>query len=178
MIHSLKYGIGDWNDGFSNIGSKGEGQSIWLAFFLYDILNRFIPICELRNRNDLVKKYTECKEKLRRNANTKGWDGRWFKRAVTDDGIEIGSINSEECRIDSIAQSWSVISDAGDNDKKFIAIQEAENYLVDKENKIIKLFDPPFEKSGINPRLYKGLSSRNKRKWRAIYTCSLLVFDS
>ncbi len=151
-----KIGVGDWNDGFSKVGSKGKGESIWLAFFLYDILNKFIPICEKRNKTELVKKYTECKEKLKRNINTKGWDGRWFKRAITDDGKEIGSINSEECRIDSISQSWSVISDAGDNDKKFIAIEEVENYLVDKENKIIKLFDPPFEKSNIDPGYIKS----------------------
>ncbi len=151
-----KIGVGDWNDGFSNIGTKGKGESIWLGFFLYDILNKFIPICEYKNRQDLVKKYAEIKEKLRKNLNSKAWDGRWFKRAITDDGIEIGSINSEECRIDSITQSWAVISDAGDNDKKFIALQEAENYLVDKENKIIKLFDPPFEKSEINPGYIKS----------------------
>lgn len=151
-----KIGVGDWNDGFSKIGANGTGESVWLAFFLYDILNKFIPICEKKDKKELVKKYTECKEKLRRNINTKGWDGRWFKRAITDDGKEIGSINSEECRIDSISQSWSVISEAGDNDKKFIAIEEAENYLVDKENKIIKLFDPPFEKSNVNPGYIKS----------------------
>lgn len=151
-----KIGTGDWNDGFSNVGSEGKGQSIWLAMFLYDILNRFIPICKLKERKDLVEKYTSYKETLKRNVNTKGWDGRWFKRAITDNGEEIGSINSDECRIDNISQSWSVISDIGDNDKKFIAIAEAENYLVDKENKIIKLFDPPFEKSVINPGYIKS----------------------
>ncbi len=151
-----KIGVGDWNDGFNKVGIKGKGESVWLAFFLYDILNKFIPICEERNRKDLVEKYTECKEKLKRNVNSKGWDGRWFKRAITDDGEEIGSINSEECRIDSISQSWAVISGAADNDKKFIAINEAENYLIDKENKIIKLFDPPFEKSNINPGYIKS----------------------
>lgn len=151
-----KIGVGDWNDGFSNIGSKGKGESIWLGFFFYDILNRFLPICELKNRSDLVQKYTKIKDELKRNLNTSGWDGRWFKRAITDEGYEIGSMNSEECRIDSISQSWSVISNAGDNDKKFICIEEAENYLVDRENKIIKLFDPPFDKSQINPGYIKA----------------------
>ena len=151
-----KIGIGDWNDGFSKIGVKGDGKSVWLGIFLYDILNRFIPICEEKGRKDLVEKYLEYKELLKKNVNTVGWDGRWFKRAITDDGKEIGSINSEECRIDSICQSWSVISGIGDNDKKFIAIEEAENYLVDKENKIIKLFDPPFEKTSINPGYIKS----------------------
>ena len=151
-----KIGSGDWNDGFSDVGTKGNGESIWLAFFLYDILNKFIPICESRNREELVKKYLEIKDKLKKNINTVGWDGRWFKRAITDDGVEMGSINSDECRIDSISQSWSVISGAGDNDKKFIAINEAENYLVDRDNKLIKLFTPPYEKSKINPGYIKA----------------------
>lgn len=151
-----KIGVGDWNDGFSNLGSKGEGQSIWLGFFFYDVLNRFIPLTEQKGREDLAKKYTQIKEELKRNLNTKGWDGRWYKRAINDEGYEIGSMGSEECRIDSIAQSWSVISNAGDNDKKFISMEEAENYLVDRENKIIKLFEPAFENSTINPGYIKA----------------------
>ena len=151
-----KIGSGDWNDGFSNIGVKGIGESVWLGMFLYDILNRFIPICNERNRKDLEEYYKGYKEKLKRNINLYGWDGRWYKRAINDDNIEIGSISSDECRIDSISQSWSVISDIGDNDKKFIAINEAENYLVDRENKIIKLFDPPFDKTDFNPGYIKS----------------------
>lgn len=151
-----KIGVGDWNDGFSNLGNKGKGQSIWLGFFLYDILNRFIPICEYKKRNDLVEKYTKIKDELKRNLNTKGWDGRWYKRAINDEGYEIGSMSSEECRIDGLVQSWAVISNAGDNDKKFISMEEAENYLVDRENKIIKLFEPAFENSSINPGYIKA----------------------
>ena len=151
-----KIGIGDWNDGFSNLGAKGQGQSVWLGFFLYDVLNRFIPICEQKDRQDLAEKYTKVKEELKKNLNTKGWDGRWFKRAINDEGYEIGSMASEECRIDCIAQSWAVISNAGDNDKKFISIEEAENYLVDRETKMIKLFEPAFEKSSINPGYIKA----------------------
>ena len=151
-----KIGSGDWNDGFSNVGTKGKGESVWLAFFLYKILNDFIPICEEMNRKDLVDKYSEINDKLKKNVNTIGWDGRWFKRAITDDGIEIGSINSDECRIDSISQSWAVISGAGDNDKKFIAMNEVENYLVDRDNKLIKLFTPAYEKSKINPGYIKA----------------------
>ena len=151
-----KIGIGDWNDGFSKVGSKGKGVSVWLGFFLYDILNKFIPICKYKKREDLIKRYSKLQEELKKNLNTKGWDGRWFKRAITDDGKEIGSINSDECRIDSISQSWAIISDAGDNDKKYIALEEAENYLIDKENRIIKLFEPPFEKTEINPGYVKA----------------------
>lgn len=151
-----KIGVGDWNDGFSNVGSKGKGESVWLGFFLYDILNKFIILSKKINLEENIKYYEEIKEKLKKNLNTKGWDGRWFKRAVTDDGEELGSINSEECRIDSISQSWSVISGAGENDKKFISMQEAENYLVDRENKIIKLFDPAFDKGKVNPGYIKA----------------------
>jgi cellobiose phosphorylase len=160
--YSLKFGAngfpligcGDWNDGFSNIGTKGKGESVWLGFFLYDILNRFIPICEKQNDKENALKYEEVKENLRYNLNTKGWDGRWFKRAITDDGVEIGSMSCDECKIDGISQSWAVISDAADNDKKYISMQEVENNLIDKENKIIKLFWPAFENMNINPRLY------------------------
>ena len=164
-----KIGIGDWNDGFSNLGSKGKGQSIWLGFFLYDNLEKFI----LLYGNELVKeridkyllerkiefninKYIEVKDELKKNLNTIGWDGRWFKRAINDDGIEIGSINSKECKIDGLVQSWSVISGAGDNDKKYIAMEEAENYLVDKENGLIKLFTPPFKNVDYNPGYVKA----------------------
>ena len=145
-----KIGTGDWNDGFNKLGENGIGESIWLGFFLYDILNRFINICEYKNRIDLVKKYKEVKEELKKNLNSEGWDGGWFKRAISDNGEIVGSLNSKECRIDSISQSWSVLSGAGDNDKKFISMENAENYLVDRENKIIKLFDPPFENWDIN----------------------------
>lgn len=155
MENFPKIGTGDWNDGFNNLGVKGKGESVWLGFFLYDILSNFIPICREKGDTEKADFYEEVKENLRKNLNTVGWDGRWYKRAITDDGEIIGGIDSKECRIDSLSQSWSVISGAGDNDKKFIAIESAENYLVDKENKIIKLFDPPFENGEINPGYIK-----------------------
>lgn len=99
--------------------------------------------------------YLKIKNNLQKTLNSKCWDGRWYKRAINDEGEEIGSINSEECKIDSIAQSWSVISGAGENDKKFISIESVENYLVDKENKLIRLFYPAFEKGKINPGYIK-----------------------
>ena len=88
----------------------------------------------MQEKHDEVKsvKYKEIAEKLRKTINTNAWDGRWYKRAITDDGDVIGSISSEECRIDSLSQSWSVISGAADNDKKYIAMNELENYLIDK----------------------------------------------
>ena len=151
-----KIGSGDWNDGFSTVGNKGRGESVWLGFFLYDILDRFIPILEKIDKKELAQKYEEIKIKLKKALNTKGWDGRWFRRAYMDDGNVLGSMENEECRIDSIAQSWSVISNAGDNDKKYISMESLENHLVDRENGIIKLLDPPFEKGKLNPGYIKS----------------------
>ena len=151
-----KIGSGDWNDGFSTVGNKGIGESVWLGFFLYNILEKFITICE--NKNDLERKikYINVMKNLKQSLNTAGWDGRWYRRAYTDDGQIIGSMQSEEARIDSIAQSWAVISKAGEEEKTKIAMEELENQLIDKENAIIKLLDPPFEKGNINPGYIKS----------------------
>ncbi|MGN1269524.1 MAG: GH36-type glycosyl hydrolase domain-containing protein [Clostridia bacterium] len=146
-----KIGSGDWNDGFSKVGNLGKGESVWLGFFLYDILKKFIPICIEKGENQVAKQYEEITEKLKKALNNIGWDGRWFRRAFMDDGNILGSIQNQECRIDSIAQSWSVISGAGDNDKKYICMESLENHLVDKENGIIKLLDPPFDKGILKP---------------------------
>ncbi len=151
-----KIGSGDWNDGLSNVGPKGKGESVWLGFFLYHILDRFILICQDKNDTEKVEKYEKVKEKLKRALNTNAWDGRWFKRAFMDDGSALGSMANDECRIDSIAQSWSVISNAGDNDKKYISMESLENHLIDRENGIIKLLDPPFEKGKLNPGYIKS----------------------
>ncbi len=171
-----KIGSGDWNDGFSTVGNKGKGESVWLGFFLYYILDKFIPIIrekeqaqeqrEVQEKEEKIKvdknnsylseKYEKIKQELKRALNTKAWDGRWFKRAFMDDGNILGTMENEECRIDSIAQSWSVISNAGDNDKKYISMESLENHLVDKENGIIKLLDPPFEKSKLEPGYIKA----------------------
>ena len=151
-----KIGTGDWNDGFSTVGNKGRGESVWLGFFLYIILENFILICYERNDEERAKKYEEIKQKLRKSLNTNGWDGRWFRRAFMDDGNVLGSMENEECRIDSIAQSWSVISNAGDNDKKYISMESLENHLIDRENGIIKLLDPPFKKGKLEPGYIKA----------------------
>ena len=153
-----KIGSGDWNDGFSKVGVKGKGESVWLGFFLYNVLDRFINIMKNMEQGDVedkIRKYEEIKQELKKALNTAGWDGRWYKRAFMDDGNILGSIENEECRIDSISQSWSVISDAGDNDKKYISMESLENHLVDKETGIIKLLDPPFEKSDLEPGYIK-----------------------
>ena len=126
------------------------------GFFLYDILNKFVKVCKEKNDIESYTKFNDIKENLKKNLNTNGWDGRWYKRAIMDDGTEIGSIESKECKIDSISQSWSVISGAGDNDKKYISMQEVENNLVDLDNKLIKLFTPSFSSWDINPGYIKA----------------------
>ena len=151
-----KIGSGDWNDGFSTVGNKGKGESVWLGFFLYGILDKFIPICKQKGEEELAQKYTIIQNQLKRALNTNGWDGRWYKRAFMDDGNILGSMENDECRIDSIAQSWSIISQAGDNDKKYISMDSLENHLVDRENGIIKLLDPPFEKGKLEPGYIKA----------------------
>ena len=151
-----KIGSGDWNDGFSTVGNKGKGESVWLGFFLYTILENFIPIIKEKQNEEISKKYEEIKKDLKKALNTNGWDGRWYKRAFMDDGNVLGSMENEECRIDSIAQSWSIISKAGDNDKKYISMESLENHLIDRENGIIKLLDPPFEKGKLEPGYIKN----------------------
>ncbi len=151
-----KIGSGDWNDGMNTVGNKGKGESVWLGFFLYYILDKFIPICKKRNDVDKASKYEQIKIDLKKALNTNAWDGRWYKRAFSDNGDVLGSIENDECRIDSISQSWSVISNAGDNDKKYIAMESLENHLIDTKNGIIKLLDPPFEKGKIEPGYIKS----------------------
>ena len=155
--HDLpKIGTGDWNDGMNKVGEKGRGESVWLGFFMYDVLNKFIKICEYKNDTEKIEKYTKIINKLKKALNTEGWDSRWYRRAFTDNGEILGSLQNEECKIDGISQSWAVISGAGDNDKKYIAMDSLENHLIDKEIGIIKLLDPPFEKGKINPGYIKS----------------------
>ena len=151
-----KIGSGDWNDGFSNVGTKGKGESVWLGFFLYDVLIKFSQICEYKNDEETKKYFIVTANELKKNLNANAWDGRWYKRAFCDDGTVLGTIHNQECKIDSIAQSWSIISNAGDEDKKYTAIESLENHLVDKNNGIIKLLDPPFENGNLNPGYIKS----------------------
>lgn len=123
---------------------------------MYKVLDDFIPICKYKGDLERQEKYKNVMASLRKALNTNGWDGRWYKRAFMDNGDILGSLQNEECRIDSIAQSWATISGAGDNDKKYISLESLENHLVDKENGIIKLLDPPFEKGNLKPGYIKA----------------------
>ena len=152
-----KIGIGDWNDGFSNIGPEGKGESVWLGFFLFSVLFQFSKILEEQKMEEqTVEEYKKIAENLKEKLNQNGWDGRWYKRAFADNGDIYGSVENEECKIDSIAQSWSVISNAGEKEKQISAMNSLESHLVDKENGIIKLLDPPFENGKLQPGYIKS----------------------
>ena len=129
---------------------------MWLGFFLYDVLDKFIKLAEYKNDENSVSKFKEYKLRLEQALNSNCWDGRWYNRAFCDDGAILGSIHNQECRIDSIAQSWSVISGAGDENKIYTAMESLENHLVDKNNGIVKLLDPPFENGNLNPGYIKA----------------------
>ena len=149
-------GTGDWNDGMDQVGNQGKGESVWLAFFLYDILVHFKQIAAIKKDTVFVNKCILEAEKLRLNIDKNAWDGEWYRRAYFDDGTPLGSHENEECRIDSIAQSWSVLSGGGNKERSLAAMQSADKYLVQKEDGIIQLFTPPFDKSAMNPGYIKG----------------------
>ncbi len=149
-------GSGDWNDGMDKVGEHGKGESVWLAFFLYDILLRFEDIAFLKYDNIFAEKCKQTAEILRGNIHKNAWDGKWYRRAYFDDGTALGSAENEECKIDSIAQSWAVLSGAGNTERTDEALQSAAAHLVKKESGIIQLFDPPFDKSDLNPGYIKG----------------------
>jgi cyclic beta-1,2-glucan synthetase len=149
-------GSGDWNDGMDKVGEHGKGESVWLAFFLYTILQQFGRIALLKKDQVLVDTLQSASELLRKNINEHAWDGEWYRRAYFDDGTPLGSSVNDECRIDSIAQSWSVLSGAGEKAKTEQAMRSADKWLVKRETGIIQLFDPPFDKSALNPGYIKG----------------------
>jgi cyclic beta-1,2-glucan synthetase len=149
-------GTGDWNDGYDKVGSLGKGESVWLAFFLYDILCSFTAIAQ--NHQDTAFA-AECKSQarqLKENIDLHAWDGDRYIRAWFDDGAPLGSKTDEECKIDSIAQSWAVLSGAGDPGKTVVAMETAYQLLVKKDTRIIRLLTPPFDKSTLNPGYIKG----------------------
>lgn len=149
-------GSGDWNDGMSEVGNKGTGESVWLGWFLYSILDGFKEISKVKNDKDRVEKYQDMQKYLKENLNKNAWDGNWYRRAYFDDGTPLGSIENDECKIDSLAQSWAVISGAGDKEKVKTAMESLEKYLVKKDTGMVLLLTPPFESSKLEPGYIKG----------------------
>ena len=149
-------GSGDWNDGMDKVGEHGKGESVWLAFFLYDTLIRFSEIATAKGDVVLHDHCISEAKKLQENIELNAWDGNWYKRAYFDNGMPLGSVVNDECKIDSIAQSWSVLSGAAGKQRTVIAMQSAADHLIRKEQGFIQLFDPPFDKSILNPGYIKG----------------------
>ncbi|NLF24879.1 MAG: hypothetical protein GX589_04380, partial [Deltaproteobacteria bacterium] len=149
-------GDGDWNDGFSNIGTKGKGESVWLGWFISYLLGAFSRLAQEREDPARAKRYTEERQRLAAAIEQYGWDGEWYRRAYFDDGTPLGSTTNKECRIDSIAQSWSVMSGVAPLNRQKQAIESAYQHLVCKQDALVLLLTPPFDKSDPSPGYIQG----------------------
>jgi len=149
-------GCGDWNDGMNLVGREGKGESIWLAWFLYENLELFAELARGRGDEAFAETCTRQAALLRTSIEANGWDGGWYRRAYFDDGTPLGSSDNEECRIDSISQSWAVISKGGDPIRARRAMAAVDKYLVRRDTGVIQLLDPPFDKSDLEPGYIKG----------------------
>jgi len=149
-------GCGDWNDGMNLVGEKGKGESVWLAFFLYDLLKHFSLLAGRRGDVGFAELCEAQAKTLRENIEKGAWDGQWYRRAYFDSGAPLGSASNPECQIDSLPQSWAVISGAGSQDRIRTALDAVAHRLVRREAKLIQLFDPPFDTSAMEPGYIKG----------------------
>jgi cyclic beta-1,2-glucan synthetase len=149
-------GTGDWNDGMNRVGVEGKGESVWLGWFAYDTLMHFAHVCEKMEDEANAKELHLRADSLREALATSAWDGNWYRRAYFDDGTALGSIERRECQIDSISQSWAVISGAGEPGKKRTAMESFYERLVRPEDGLILLLDPPFDLTLRDPGYIKG----------------------
>ncbi|MGE5613359.1 MAG: GH36-type glycosyl hydrolase domain-containing protein [Bacillota bacterium] len=149
-------GCGDWNDGMNGIGNKGRGESVWLGWFLISILRKFIPVCQYMNDLKRVEKYRGAAELLQENIEKEAWDGSWYRRAYFDDGTPLGSAENSECMIDSVSQSWSVISESAKPQRMREAMAAVQKYLIVEGEGLIKLLTPPFDDGELYPGYIKG----------------------
>ncbi|HXB08673.1 MAG TPA: glucoamylase family protein [Puia sp.] len=149
-------GTGDWNDGMDKVGYKGAGESIWLAFFLYDVLMRFADTADTFKDHFFAEVCRSEAAGMQSRIETAGWDGEWYRRAYFDDGTPLGSKENKECRIDAISQSWAVLSGSADAKRAEMAMTSLEVQLVRKDLHLIQLLDPPFDSKELNPGYIKG----------------------
>ncbi len=149
-------GTGDWNDGMDRVGREGRGESVWLAFFLCDVLTKFAEVARSRKDIRFAERCMTQASELKRNIELHTWDGAWYRRAYFDSGEPLGSAGNPECQIDSLPQSWSVISGVGDPWRSRKAMEAVDGRLVRRDAGLIQLFDPPFDKSAMNPGYIKG----------------------
>ncbi len=148
-------GCGDWNDGMNKVGEGGQGESVWVGWFLLVLLDRFIPLMQARGDSEKAQLYIATAEKLRSSIESEAWDGNWYRRAYFDNGEPLGSAQSDECRIDSLTQTWAVFANA-DEERARRGVEAAVQQLVNREIGIVLLFAPPFDHGRMNPGYIKG----------------------
>jgi cyclic beta-1,2-glucan synthetase len=149
-------GTGDWNDGMNRVGEKGRGESVWLGWFLLATIAEFAPHAEARNESRRAARWRQWAATVRVALESAGWDGQWYRRGYYDDGTPLGSHDSSECKIDAIAQSWSVVAGAADPNHAALAMNAVEKYLIRDDDKIALLFTPPFDHTSHDPGYIKG----------------------
>ncbi|HXE38026.1 MAG TPA: glucoamylase family protein [Azonexus sp.] len=149
-------GSGDWNDGMNRVGVLGKGESVWLGFFLCEVLRRFGEVAVAHGDPTFAEFCRGEGARLRLSLEEHGWDGAWYRRAYFDDGTPLGSASNAECRIDSISQSWSVLSGAGDAQRSRMAMKALDERLVRRQDGLVQLLDPPFSKSLLDPGYIRG----------------------
>ena len=144
-------GTGDWNDGMNRVGHAGNGESVWLAWFLCSVTQNFAPLAKARGDAQRADKWLNARGGWIEALHTHGWDGEWFRRAFFDNGAPLGSSSNDECKIDLIAQAWSVLSGASTDTFMQSAMQSMTQQLIDEDSGLLHLLTPPFEKSVNNP---------------------------
>jgi cellobiose phosphorylase len=149
-------GSGDWNDGMNLVGDEGRGESVWLGFFLAEVLERFGALAARHGDSATAARCASERVRLAASLERHGWDGAWYRRAYFDDGAPLGSARGAECRIDSIAQSWSVLSGVADPARARQAMQSMHQHLVRQDARLVQLLDPPFDQRGPNPGYIAG----------------------
>ena len=163
ISHAMKYGAhglpligsGDWNDGMNRVGHAGRGESVWLGWFLVTVLNEFAPICDRRGRSDLAQIYRDEARWLTGMLEL-AWDGDWYRRAYFDDGTPLGSVQNEECKLDSLTQSWAVLSGTAQPRRAERAMNAVRAHLVRRDAQIVLLLTPPFDRMAHDPGYIKG----------------------
>jgi cyclic beta-1,2-glucan synthetase len=149
------FGAGDWNDGMNRVGVLGRGESVWLGFFIHDILMKFAPLCNARKDAARADRYGTEARRLA-GALEQSWDGEWYRRGYYDDGTPLGSAQNDECRIDSIAQSWAVLSGAVPQRFAERAMDAVRTWLIARGSQMVLLLTPPFDRTKQDPGYIKG----------------------
>ena len=149
-------GTGDWNDGMNRVGREGRGESVWMGFFLYEILGQFVPTAKKRGDHDLAQLCERHREDLHQALNSTGWDAEWYRRAYFDNGTPLGTASADECKIDGLAQSWAVLSGVAEKARSDQAMDAVQERRIVEDPGLIKLLAPPFNNMAEDPGYIKG----------------------